>query len=60
VLTKLSGEIARIIRLPEMSDKLAAQGAIPVGNSADEFARFVKSEMDQWGKVVQKIGLKPD
>ncbi|MEA3153201.1 MAG: hypothetical protein QOK44_790 [Betaproteobacteria bacterium] len=60
LLTKLSGEIARIIRLPEMSDKLAAQGAIPVGNSADEFARFVKSEMDQWGKVVQKIGLKPD
>jgi len=60
VLTKLSGEIARIIQLPEMSEKLAVQGAIPVGNSADEFARFVKGEMDQWGKVAQKIGLKPD
>ena len=55
-----AGEIARIIQLPEMSDKLAVQGAIPVGNSADEFARFVKSEMDQWGKIAQKIGLKPD
>jgi tripartite-type tricarboxylate transporter receptor subunit TctC len=43
-----------------MSDKLAAQGAIPVGNSSDEFARFVKREMDQWGKLAQKIGLKPD
>jgi hypothetical protein len=43
-----------------MSDKLAAQGAIPVGNSADDFARFVKGEMDQWGKLAQKIGLKPD
>jgi tripartite-type tricarboxylate transporter receptor subunit TctC len=60
VLTKLSSEIARIIQLPEMSEKLAVQGAIPVGNSADEFARFVKGEMDQWGKVAQKIGLKPD
>ena len=60
VLTRLSNEIARIIKLPEMSEKLAAQGAIPVGNSADEFARFVKGEMDQWGKVAQKIGLKPD
>jgi tripartite-type tricarboxylate transporter receptor subunit TctC len=60
VLTKLSAEIARIIQLPEMSEKLAVQGAIPVGNSADEFARFVKREMDQWGKVAQKIGLKPD
>jgi tripartite-type tricarboxylate transporter receptor subunit TctC len=60
VLAKLSGEIARIIKLPDMSDKLAAQGAIPVGNSSDEFARFVKGEMDQWGKLAQKIGLKPD
>ncbi len=60
VLMKLSGEIARIVQLPDMSEKLAAQGAIPVGNSADEFARFVKAEMAQWGKVAQKIGLRPD
>jgi tripartite-type tricarboxylate transporter receptor subunit TctC len=60
VLAKLSGEIARIIRLPEMSDKLAVQGAIPVGNSAEQFARFVNAEMNQWGKLAQKIGLKPD
>ena len=60
VLAKLSGEIARIIRLPEMSEKLAVQGAIPVGNSAEEFAGFVKAEMNQWGKLAQKIGLKPD
>jgi len=44
----------------EMSEKLATQGAIPVGNSADEFARFVRSEMNQWGEIAQKIGLKPD
>jgi tripartite-type tricarboxylate transporter receptor subunit TctC len=60
VLNKLSGEIGRIIKLPEMSEKLAVQGAIPVGNSSEEFSRFVKGEMDQWGKVAQKIGLKPD
>ena len=60
VLAKLSSEIARIIQLPEMSEKLAVQGAIPVGNSADEFGRFVSAEMGQWGKVAQKIGLKPD
>jgi tripartite-type tricarboxylate transporter receptor subunit TctC len=60
VLAKLSGEIGRIIKLPEMSEKLAVQGAIPVGNSSEEFARFVRGEMDTWGKLAQKIGLKPD
>jgi tripartite-type tricarboxylate transporter receptor subunit TctC len=60
VLDKLSGEIGRAIQLPEMSEKLAAQGAIPVGNSAAEFARYVRGEMDTWGKLAQKIGLRPD
>jgi tripartite-type tricarboxylate transporter receptor subunit TctC len=60
VLAKLSREIARIIKLPDVSEKLAAQGAIPVGNTSDEFAIFVKHEMSVWGKVAQQVGLKPD
>jgi len=60
VLAKLSREIARIIKLPDMSEKLSVQGAIPVGNTSDEFAAFVKKEMNTWGKVAQQVGLKPD
>jgi tripartite-type tricarboxylate transporter receptor subunit TctC len=60
VLNTLSAEIGRVITLADMSEKLAAQGAIPVGNSAEEFSRFVKGEMEQWGRVARKIGLKPD
>jgi len=60
ILAKLSTEIARIIKLPEMSERLASQGALPVGNTSEEFAAFVKREMATWGKVAQKVGLKPD
>jgi tripartite-type tricarboxylate transporter receptor subunit TctC len=60
VLARLSGEIARIIKLPDMSEKLSAQGAIPVGNTPREFDAFVKREMGVWGKVAQQVGLKPD
>jgi tripartite-type tricarboxylate transporter receptor subunit TctC len=60
ILAKLSQEIARVIKLPEISERLAVQGALPVGNSAEEFAAFVRSEMDLWGKLAQKIGLKAD
>src|SRR5258706_6677656 len=60
VLAKLSREIARIIKQPDVSEKLAVQGAIPVGNTSDEFANFVKREMSVWGKVAQQVGLKPD
>ena len=60
ILAKLAAEISRIIKLPEMSDRLASQGALPVGSSSDEFAAFVKKEMATWGKLAQKIGLRPD
>ena len=61
MLAKLSQEIGRIIKLPEMSERLASQGALPVGNTSDEFARFrEEGDGDQWGKLAQKIGLKPD
>ncbi len=60
VLDKLSREIARIVNLPDMSEKLSVQGAIPVGNTPAEFSAFVKREMDTWGKVAQQVGLKPD
>ena len=60
VLAKLSQEVARIIKLPDMSEKLAAQGAIPVGSTSAEFAAFVTREMSVWGKVAQQVGLKPD
>lgn len=60
VLARLSQEIGRIIQLPEMSERLASQGALPVGNTSDEFAAFVKKEMATWGRLAQKIGLRPD
>jgi tripartite-type tricarboxylate transporter receptor subunit TctC len=60
VLAKLSQEIARIIKLPDMSDRLAQQGALPIGNTSAEFSAFVKKEMGTWGKVAQQVGLKPD
>jgi tripartite-type tricarboxylate transporter receptor subunit TctC len=54
LLARLNREIARIIKLPEMSEQLTVQGAIPVGNSSDEFGAFLQ------GKLAQRVGLRPD
>jgi tripartite-type tricarboxylate transporter receptor subunit TctC len=60
LLAKLSREIARIIKLPEMGEHLTVQGAIPVGNSPEEFGGFIRREMEVWGKLAQRVGLRPD
>jgi len=60
IVNKLQGEIARIIKLPEVRDRFAQEGAEFVGNSPEEFTAFVKAEVVKWGKVVRLSGAKVD
>ena len=48
------------IATPEVKKRLETEGAVPVGNSPEEFARFVKAEIPRWAKVVRFAGAKPE
>lgn len=60
IVQKLSNEIAQITRLPDVRERFLALGAEPVGNSAEEFAAFTKSEMNKWARVVKQSGARVD
>ena len=49
---RLSTELIRIVRLPEIRERLNAQGAEPAPLGGEEFTVFVKSEIEKWAKVV--------
>ena len=57
VVEKLGSELVRIVRTPEVSGALQAAGAEPSPLSPDEFAAFVKSEVEKWAKVVAATGM---
>src|SRR5258706_3504853 len=57
VINKLYGEIANILQSPETREKLAADGAEPVGSTPEQFAAFIQSEIDKWGRVVKSSGI---
>lgn len=60
IITKLHAEIVRIIKMPEVTDRIAAEGAEFVGNTPDEFTAFVAAEIVKWRKVVKLSGAKVD
>ncbi len=58
VVLALNQEIVRILALPDVKERLIAQGAEPVGDTPEEFARYIKSEAAKWGKVIKTLNLK--
>ena len=59
IVAKLHGAMTGVLQMPAIRDKLAADGTQPVGNTPEEFARFMRSETEKWGKVVRAAGITP-
>ena len=57
---RLNSELARIARVPDLAEKLAAQGADPATGTPEEFERFIQAELKQWAAVVRRAGINPE
>jgi tripartite-type tricarboxylate transporter receptor subunit TctC len=60
ITDKLASDIARLLKLPDVRERLAAQGMEPVGSTPAQFAEFVRRENAQWSKVVKSAGVKAE
>ncbi len=58
VVAALNKEIVRILMLPDVKERLIAQGAEPVGDTPEQFAQYIRSEAAKWGKVIKTLNLK--
>jgi tripartite-type tricarboxylate transporter receptor subunit TctC len=58
ILAKIHSAAVEALHAPEVKDKLAALSAIAVGNPSQEFASYVKSEIERWGKVIAATGIR--
>jgi tripartite-type tricarboxylate transporter receptor subunit TctC len=58
VVERIAKEVARVMALPEMRERLLARGAVPRATSPEEFDRFVRSEIAKLTKVITQGGVK--
>jgi tripartite-type tricarboxylate transporter receptor subunit TctC len=59
VVTRLSGELARIMTLPDVRAPLPAMGNDPVGSTPEQFAAKYKADIAQYAVVVKAAGIPP-
>jgi tripartite-type tricarboxylate transporter receptor subunit TctC len=60
IVTRLNTEIVKILRLPDVRERLATQGAEPVGNSPEEYGALMKADIARWAKIVATAGIRAD
>jgi tripartite-type tricarboxylate transporter receptor subunit TctC len=60
LVRRLSDAARQAVASPEVRKRIETEGATPVGNAPEEFARFVHEEIARWSKVVKYSGAKPE
>ncbi len=58
VVSKLAGELARIIHLPDVSARIEELGLLPVGNTPEQFAAIVRNESVLYAKLVKDLQIR--
>ena len=60
IVSRLQKETVKVITSPELRERLAAEGAEPVGNTPEQFHAFIRAELDKWAKAVKQSGARID
>jgi tripartite-type tricarboxylate transporter receptor subunit TctC len=58
MIAKANAELVKMLKSPDMKEKILLQGGIAIGNSPDEFAAYMKSEIDKWAKVAKAANVR--
>ena len=59
VIAKLNSTLVEILQTQDTRTRFAAVGVEPVTNTPEEYAQYIRSEIDKWGKVAKAARLEP-
>jgi tripartite-type tricarboxylate transporter receptor subunit TctC len=60
LITRLNGDLVKVLRLPDVKERFAGEGGEIVANTPDEFAAFIRRDIPKWSKVIKDAKIKVD
>lgn len=60
LIERLNRDIHRILRLPDVRERLSVEGTMPAVGTPAQFAELVRSEVDRWRRIIEQAGIVPD
>ena len=60
IVNKLNADIIKILKMPDVAEKLSGLGAEIVGSTPQEFDLYLKNEIQKWGKVARDNNIQLD
>ena len=60
IIARVNKETVSILRAPEVTERLAADGSFVVAGTPEEFGVFMRAETEKWAKVAKAAGIKPE
>lgn len=58
IVKRLHAEIVRVLALPEIRDRLAGEGVEVIGDTPDQFAAFLKTDIARWAPLIKQSGAR--
>ena len=60
LVARISADANKVLADADVKRKMLGAGAEPSGNTPEQFARFVRAEMDKWAKLMKERGITPE
>ncbi len=60
ILARIHAEVVKVLMQPDVREALHARLMEPVGNSPEQFAAFMREELERWGPIIRKNNIKLD
>jgi tripartite-type tricarboxylate transporter receptor subunit TctC len=57
IVTRINADVVKILKMPDVRERLFGMATEPVGNTPEEFGAFMKSETAKWARVIKEAGI---